>query len=189
MARKTQEPALALNPALIEWKSRCKRLAAKLCLEAPLLIGVDFPARALCAEGMVRQGAQERYHLARHMLECYMVPYDTVRYLVQCEGPNGSERMIGIWWHALRCYEYELEYSQDVVKRYHSHDYGELQSSGEALLAHIDRPALELLADGTLHWDAADVFAPDFDPFLEKRQHERKLLERFLARLKAQADG
>lgn len=189
MARKkTQETVPAPNPALIEWQQRCKRLAAKLCLEAPLLIGVDIPTRAMCAEGMVRHGAKERHQLARHMMECYMVPYDTVRYLVHCEGPNGPDRMLAIWWDSLRRY-YELAYSQEVLQRYQSHDYGELQSSGESLLTQLDRPALELLADGTLHRAAADVFAPGFDPFLETRQYERKLLEAFLAKLKAEADG
>jgi hypothetical protein len=189
MARKKAEKSVpAPNPALIEWQQRCKKLAATVCLEAPLLIGVDIPVRALCAEGMVRHGAQERYQFARYMLEFYMVPYDTIRYLVHCEGPNGPDRMLAIWWDSLRPYN-TIGYTDDVVQRYHSHEYGELQASGGMLLAHVDRPALDLLADGTLHRDAADVFAPGFDPFLETRQYERKSLEAFLAKLKAEADG
>ena len=184
----TKVTAPAPNPALIEWEKRCKRLAAKLCLEAPPLIGVDIRSRDMCAEGMVRYGVQERHQVTLHMLEYCMVPYDTMRYLVHGEGPHGSDRMVAIWWDALRRY-HTVAYSQDVIERGRRNDYGELASSGEALLALVDRPALDLITDGILCRDANDVFSLGFDPFMDRRKKGRALLDRFLAGLKAEAEG
>lgn len=186
MGKRPADPQL--NPALIQWQQRCKKLAAQICLDSPLLIGVDIPSRAVCAESMVRYGSEERYQFAVQFMEHCLVPEKTIRYLIGCEGQNGSDRLLAVWWYALRV-KVATVYTADAREHNRHHDYQELALSGDTLLALLDRPAVDLLADGTLNSDAAYVFTPGYKPFMEQRQHERKMLEEFLAQLKAQADG
>lgn len=134
-----------------------RTIAARICLTAPPLIGVDGLDGGLCSEAQVAAGLVARWNAAEVMLTDG-ASVEAVSALVNCEGACGPDRMIALWWSALRL-------------------TGCARPGALAqLLPSLDRPAADLIAAGRLAPWVWPAFSPPSDPWADARRRARAQL-------------
>lgn len=147
---------------------RIEREAARLCLDAPMLIGVDMPRYGMCAEGMVARGLNDRHGFVWSALFC-RVPADILRPLVNGEGEWGSDRLVGVWWSGASSLGV-WQVSRGIM-------------TPEAWVAQWFRDVADLHADRMMREDAVEVLRGTADPFWHRRKDALDDVRKFQARM------
>lgn len=130
--------------------------------DAPMLFGVDHVMSGTTADMMARYAEEQRHEWLSLVLKYDLAPIDVARRVVLAEGGLApTDRLTAMWWYGLRTGLGRLCLSCRM------HD-----GNMEAILT--GRTAAQMVEDGYMAPDMADLIAGGVDPLAWRRARDAK---------------